>query len=136
MGNISGSAVLGAEHPKVRDERLADLERLGAQVNWRKSVLTHSKHTRFLCMLVDSELCRFVVPPEEVVKLRAIVKDMVAKEDASVRELASVVGKVMSMQVAVPAVSAVASFSLMVIGTGQCGLQRLCSTSCSGLLIG
>ena len=109
---------------------------MGVQVNWRKSILTHSKHTRFLCMLVNSELCRFVAPPGEVVKLRAIVKDMVAKEDAPVRELASGVGKVMPMQVAVPAVSAMASFSLMETGTGQCGLRRLCSTSCSELLIG
>ena len=85
---------------------LADLERLGVQVklvDWKKSVLTPSKCTRFLGMLVDSELYRFFVPPEKVVKLKAIVQDMLAKEDASVRELASVVGKIMSMQVAVPA---------------------------------
>ena len=45
-----------------------------------------------------------MMPPEKVVKLKVIMKNMVAKEDSSVRELASVVGKIMSMQVAVPAV--------------------------------
>ena len=99
-------AVTGTfEHAcKVRDEMLADLGRLGVQVNWKKTVLTPSKCTRFLGMLIDSELYRFFVPPEKVVKLKLIVKDMVDKKDASVRELASVVSKVMSMQVAVPAV--------------------------------
>ena len=99
-------AVTGTfEHAcKIRDEMLADLERLGVHVNWKKTVLTPSKCTRFLGMLVDSELYRFFVPPEQVVKLKVIVKNMVEKDDASVRELASVVGKVMSMQVAVPAV--------------------------------
>ena len=67
-------------------------------------MLTPSKCTRFLGMLIDSELYRFFVPPEKVVKLKLIVKDMLDKQDASVRELASVVGKVMSMQVAVPTV--------------------------------
>ena len=89
---------------KVRDEVLADLERLGVQVNWKKSVLTPSKCIRFLGMLVDSALYRFFVPPEKVEKLKAIVKEMVTDGDSSVRALASVVGKIMSMQVAVPAV--------------------------------
>ena len=104
MASIKMKMFVEDKAGKVRDERSADLDRLGVQVNWKKSVLTPSKCTRFLGMLVDSELYRSFVPPEEVVKLRAIVEDMVAKEDASVRELASVVGKVMSMQVAVPAV--------------------------------
>ena len=67
-------------------------------------MLTPSKCTRFLGMLVDSELYRCFVPPERVVKLKVIVKNMVEKDGASVRELASVVGKVMFTQVAVPAV--------------------------------
>ena len=99
-------AVTGTfEHAaKVRDEMLAVLEQLGVQVNWKKSVLTPSKCTRILGMLVDSELYRLFVPPEKVVKLKVIVRDMLEKEDSSVHELASVVGKVMFMQVAVLAV--------------------------------
>ena len=85
VGRCASRSQWGFGHArKARDEMLADLQQLGVQVNWRESVLTHSKHTRFLCMGVSSELCGFVMPPEEVVKLRAIVKDMVAKVDASV----------------------------------------------------
>jgi hypothetical protein len=104
-------AVTGTfEHAaKVRDEMLADLEQLGLQVNWKRSVLTPSKCTRFLGMLVDSELYRFFVPPKEIVELKVVVKDMLEKEDSSVRELASVVGKVMSMHVGVPAVRMMAA---------------------------
>ena len=57
-------AVTGTfEHAaKVRDEMLADLERPGVQVNWKESVLTPSKCTRFF------------VPPEKVIKLKVTVK--------------------------------------------------------------
>jgi hypothetical protein len=88
----------------VRDEMLADLERLGIQVNWKKSVLTPSKCVRFLGMLVDSAAYRFFVPPDKVEKLRDLINDMVGSGAAAVRALASVTGKIMSMQIAVPAV--------------------------------
>ena len=43
----------------MRDEVLADLDRLGVLVNWRKSVLKPSHCLRFLGMLVDSEVYKF-----------------------------------------------------------------------------
>ena len=89
---------------RVRDEMLADLETLGVQVNWKRSVLTPSRCVRFLGMLIDSEAYRFFVPPEKVEKLKSLVDKMTSDDQASVRALASVVGKVMSMQIAVPAV--------------------------------
>ena len=67
-------------------------------------MLALSKCTRFLGILIDSELYRFFAPPEKVVKLKSSVKDTVDKDDPSVRELASFDGKVMSMQVAAPTV--------------------------------
>ena len=89
---------------RVRDEVLADLDRLGVFVNWKKSVLEPSKCTRFLGMLVDTLAYRFFVPPDKIEKLKAVVAHMVQQPEATVRALASVVGKVMSMSIAVPAV--------------------------------
>ena len=95
---------------QVRDEVLRDLEAVGALVNWRKSVLTPGKCLCFLGMLVDSESYRFFVPEKKVEKLKALVAELLARDkageypEATFRELASMVGKVMSMQVAVPAV--------------------------------
>ena len=88
----------------VRDEVLADLDRLGVLVNWRKSVLEPSHCLRFLGMLVDSEVYKFFVPPDKIVKLHELVESMGVMPEATIRALASVVGKVMSMQLAVPAV--------------------------------
>jgi hypothetical protein len=94
----------------VRAKVLSDLEAVGALVNWRKSVLTPGKCLCFLGMLVDSVSYRFFVPEKKVVRLKALVTELLARAkageypEATFRELASVVGKVMSMQVAVPAV--------------------------------
>jgi hypothetical protein len=55
-------------------------------------------------MLVDSEVYKFFVPPDKIVKLHELVESMGVMPEATIRALASVVGKVMSMQLAVPAV--------------------------------
>jgi hypothetical protein len=107
MFSVSGTF---EEACAVRDAVLADLEAVGALVNWRKSVLTPGKCLCFLGMLVDSVLYRFFVPEKKVVKLKALVDELLARDlageypEATFRELASVAGKIMSMQVAVPAV--------------------------------
>ena len=95
-------------------EVLDDMERLGLQINWGKSVLTVSKCLLFLGMLVDSLAYRFFVPAKKVEKLRALVEEMVrgggdgrasgVVVEATFRLLAKAVGKVVSMQIAVPAV--------------------------------
>ena len=56
---------------------LEDLERLGFQINWGKSVLTVCKCLLFLGMLIDSLAYRFFVPAKKVEKLRALVEEMV-----------------------------------------------------------
>ena len=94
---------------KVRDEVLADLDRLGVLVNWKKSVLKPNKCVRFLGMLVNSEVFRFFVPPDKIAKLKDLVLDMAGKSDTTVRCIASIVGKIMSMQLAVPAVRIVSA---------------------------
>lgn len=94
---------------RVRDEVLADLERLGVFVNWKKSVLTPSFCLRFLGMLVDSAAFKFFVPRDKIEKLHEIVKTMGQQPEATVRAIASVVGKIMSMQIAVPAVRMVSA---------------------------
>ena len=88
----------------VRDAICADLDKLGVEVNWKKSVLTPSFCVRFLGMLVNSEEYRFFVPPDKIEKLRALSDRLLTAPDVTVRELASIAGKVMSLQVAVPAV--------------------------------
>ena len=99
-------SVSGSEEDacKVRDEVLEDLERLGVFVNWKKSVLTPSFCVRFLGMLVDSRAYKLFVPGDKVEKLQDLVKTMGQQPEATVRAIASVVGKIMSMQIAVPAV--------------------------------
>ena len=94
---------------KVRDEVLADLDRLGILVNWGKSVLCPNKCTRFLGMLVNSQVFRFFIPPDKVEKMRDLVVSMADQPEASIRSIASIVGKVMSTQIAVPAVRIVSA---------------------------
>ena len=96
---------------KVRDDVLADLAAVGAQVNWKKSILTPSKCLRFLGMLVETVSYRFYVPEDKIEKLNRLVEEMLCVNaeggypEATFRELASVLGKVLSMRIAVPAVS-------------------------------
>ena len=95
----------------VRDAVLADLEAIGAQVNWKKSILTPSKCLRFLGMLVETVSYRFYVPEDKIKKLNALVEKVVQQAEdggapeATFRELAKVLGKILSMRIAVPAVS-------------------------------
>jgi hypothetical protein len=88
----------------VRDEVCADLKRLGVLVNWKKSLLKPCKCLRFLGMLIDSDGYRFFVPDDKVVKLKALIQQVVSRPEATFRQIASVVGKIMSLMVAVPAV--------------------------------
>jgi hypothetical protein len=99
------------EAEAVRDEVLADFEAVGAQINWKKSLLTPSKCLRFLGMLVDTQRYRFFVPADKIEKLKILVEEMVTVKqrggnpEATFRQLASVLGKVLSMRIAVPAVA-------------------------------
>ena len=90
----------------MRDNILSDLMRAGVFVNWRKSVLTPCKCLRFLGMLVDSVAYKFFVPADKVEKLQALVRDVTDgnQPELSFRQLASILGKVMPMQIAVSAV--------------------------------
>jgi hypothetical protein len=99
--SVSGSY---EETCRVRDEVCADLKRMGVLVNWKKSILTPCKCLRFLGMLVDSAAYRFFVPDDEIEKLKVLVQEMVGRPEATLRQIASIVGKIMSMMVAVPAV--------------------------------
>jgi hypothetical protein len=83
---------------------------IGALINWVKSVLNPSHCLRFLGMLVDTVSFRFFIPDDKIQKLDRLVQEMLSRDkkgeypEATFRELASVVGKIMSMQIAVPAV--------------------------------
>lgn len=82
-----------------------DLDEAGLQVNWGKSVLTPCKCLKFLGLLVDSEAYRFFAPKEKILKLKELVAELVADRDVTTfRELARILGKILSLQIAVPAV--------------------------------
>ena len=90
----------------VRDDILSDFMRAGVLVNWKESVLVPCKCLRFLGMLVDSVAYRFFVSANKVEKLQALVCVVVDgnQPELSFRQLASILGKIMSMQIAVPTI--------------------------------
>ena len=110
MFAVDGSKSL-AEAKAVRDAVLADIEAVGGQINWKKSILKACKCLQFLGMLVDSLSYCFYVPQKKVMKLKALVNRMVATNSAeelpetTFRKLASVLGKTISMQIAVPSLA-------------------------------
>ena len=95
----------------MRDAVIAVIEAVGDQTNWKKSILKPCKCLRFLGMLVDSISYCFYVPQKKVMKLKALVSRMVATDSAeelpetAFRKLASVLGKNISMQIAVPSLA-------------------------------
>ena len=95
----------------VRDGMWADFEAVAAQINWKKSLLTPSKCLRYLGMLVDTQQYRFFVPADKVEKLKVLVEEMVTVKqgggnpEATFRQLARVLGKFLSMRIAVPTVA-------------------------------
>ena len=99
----------------VRDEIVADLDAVGIQVNWLKSVQTPGHIIKFLGMIIDSIKYRFFVPGDKVRKLQALVGELVqrggadSESEVAFRELAKVLGKMISMQIAVPMVRMLAS---------------------------
>ena len=68
------------------------------------SVLTPCTCLKFLGMLIDTLEFSFFVPKEKVSSLKELVERLrESPDEATFRKLASVLGKILSMQVAVPA---------------------------------
>ena len=90
---------------------LADFEAVGAQINLKKSFLTPSKCLRFLGMLVDTQSYRFFVPADKVEKPKVLVGEMVTVKqsggdpEATFRQLARVLGRVLIMWIAISAMA-------------------------------
>ena len=83
-------------------QALSDIEELGLAPSYRKTIVP-TKRLKFLGVLVDSALCRFFIPGEKIEILKELARAVRERDVASMRELASVAGKVISMSVAIPA---------------------------------
>ena len=81
---------------------LRDLEWLGLAPSYKKTIVP-TKRLKFLGVLIDSDLLRFFVTGEKCEKLKELARAVQAMDVASMRELASVAGKVISMSIAIPA---------------------------------
>ena len=81
---------------------LKDIEWLGLAPSYKKTIVP-TRRLKFLGILVDSELQRFFVPGEKVEKIKALARAVQVMDVASMRELASVAGKIVSISVAIPA---------------------------------
>jgi len=99
------AATSAEECERIRDVVLQDLVWLGLATSYGKSMAKASQRVMFLGLLVDSVAMRYFLPGERLDKLEAAVKKMAVMEDEpSMRELASIAGKVVSLAAAVPAV--------------------------------
>ena len=83
-------------------QALLDIESLGLAPSYKKTIVP-TKRLKFLGILIDCDLMRFFVPGEKVEKLKELARAVEARDVATMRELASVAGKVVSMSVAIPA---------------------------------
>ena len=83
-------------------QALKDLESLGLAPSFKKTIKP-TKRLKFLGIIVDARLQRFFVPGEKSEKIKALAKAVAERDEATMRELASVAGKVMSVSVAIPA---------------------------------
>ena len=91
------------EAEAMLEQALKDIEGLGLAPSYKKTV-TPCKRLKFLGILVDTTTCCFYVPGEKVEQLKELAVALKNKDEASIRELAKVAGKLISMSVAVPAV--------------------------------
>ena len=77
---------------------MKDIVALGLAPNFKKTMGVPGKRVKFLGFILDSNTMHMYVPDTRLAKLESAVKEMLEKKtDATVRELASVAGKVVAM---------------------------------------
>ena len=85
-----------------RDCVLFLLQKLGFSINWEKSELRPSQEMEFLGMIINSTTMTVWLPKEKVQKLLNLCQDTLKQEVISLRNLASLIGK---LQATSPAIS-------------------------------
>ena len=88
---------------KMLKQALRDIEALGLAPSYKKTIQP-TRRLKFLGILVDARLQRFFVPGEKIEKIQLLAKAVAERDVVTMRELASVAGKVMSVSIAIPAV--------------------------------
>ena len=86
----------------ARDSVLFLLQVLGFTINWEKSVLQPTQVMEFLGMKIDSQKMEISLPEEKLTALKDLCKQTLKAKTLSVRELASLIGK---LYATLPAVS-------------------------------
>ena len=83
---------------------MKDIVALGLAPNFKKTMGVPGRRVKFLGFILDSMEMHMYVLDTRLQKLEEVAKEMLERAtDASVRELASVAGKVVSMVPAIPA---------------------------------
>ena len=85
----------------ARQVLLADLERAGLVLNMEKSHLEPQQVGEWLGFVVNLDKGLFVVPVEKIKKLQSTIQCIPSGKSVSVRLLASVVGQIISMSLAI-----------------------------------
>ena len=80
----------------ARDAVLFLLQNLGFVINWEKSVLIPTKTMEFLGVTINSEEMTFSIPDQKMQKIICLCEQATQSSHLSVRNLASIVGKLMS----------------------------------------
>ena len=80
----------------ARDTVLFLLQNLGFVINWEKSVLIPTKTMEFLGVTINSEEMTFSIPDQKMQKIICLCEQATQSSHLSVRNLASIVGKLMS----------------------------------------
>ena len=80
----------------ARDTVLFLLQNLGFVINWGKSVLIPTKTMEFLGVTINSEEMTFSIPDQKMQKIIRLCEQATQSSHLSERNLASIVGKLMS----------------------------------------
>ena len=116
-----------AESKAVCDFIVEDLHRARSVLNLEKSALEPTQIGRWLGFTIDLDSGAFLVREEKISKLRSSVTSMVAAGSCSARQLASVVGQIISMSLAIGPVARLYTRSMYdFINTSYTWNERRC----------
>ena len=123
-----GAAVGEANASRASGIVCATLEQAGFQANFKKSVWQPTQRLQWLGFVLDLAQGQVEVPQEKIVKLLDMLRQAVLKPSLSARFLASIVGRIISMGLAVGPVSRFMTRSLYAVLESRqmwCGMLTL-----------
>ena len=110
-----GAAAGGAEAADVSRVVRSTLELAGFVSNCEKSVWQPTQRLQWLGFIIDTSLGQIETPPEKISRLLSILSKVLHASHVSARQLASVVGRIISMGLAVGPVSRLMTRSLYAV---------------------